>query len=99
MKVFTRTNPERPRDLPTRIDCTVQPGRTAVRIIASLQGPGTARLTVDDATSPALPETTLCVPRTAMPRLLRIDLDLPPDAAAAFDLYDIPTADCSPGNP
>ena len=89
--------PKRPRSLPFRIECPLRPGTTPVRLVAHLDGPGTVRLRHADIASRAAGTATLCVARTTRPQPFAIEIALPEDAAAAFDLYDISGVDCAPG--
>ncbi len=88
--------PERPRSLPTRLECTLRPGTGPVRVIAQLEGPGTASLSTADASSSAAADGSLCLDldRTNGPGRFVIDISLPEQGGTALDVYDVPGTNC-----
>jgi len=86
--------PERPRNLPTHLECALRPGSTPVRVVAQLDGPGTVRLSSGGTASRVGAQATLCIDRTTRLERVAIEISSPEEGTTALDLYDVPGSDC-----
>ncbi len=87
--------PARPAALPGRIECAVDAGAGATRVVAAV-GAGTVTLHGENgATGASGRESTLCVPRHAdRPAPFAVTIALPAGARSDLDLYERPDPAC-----
>jgi hypothetical protein len=85
----------RPSALPSRLECTLRPGRGGVRIVAAVTAGTVALRDAADRDGAVGATSTLCVVRGDAPTPFTIEVALPAGQTSDLDLYERPDPECA----